>query len=181
MYYCDGTSWSGDLDEPVHVPGAHVSTIYFRGKRVMRACIDHMLTTRGLDSATHVVLSGHSAGGLATYLHADAVKSMLPPTVQWFGAAPDAGFFLDYHNVDGDYAFGRRMRAMWVLANASSSLNGKCVAERTDPLDCLFPQHFAQHIDSPLHVIQSQYDSAQMGFTLELPCSPPKVRALLLV
>ncbi len=41
--------------------------------------------------ADAVVLSGHSAGGLATYLHADYVRKQLPPALGFYAAVPDAG------------------------------------------------------------------------------------------
>ena len=78
IYYCDGHSFSGDVEQPVEVDGGQVSPIYFRGRRLLDANIAHLLDARGMGSASRVVLAGHSAGGLATYLHADCVRSMLP-------------------------------------------------------------------------------------------------------
>jgi hypothetical protein len=43
--------------------------IYFRGHRIVEA-IFNALFKRGLKEATEVILTGCSAGGLATYLHA---------------------------------------------------------------------------------------------------------------
>ena len=54
---------------------------YFRGKRVLDAVLDVLLTDHGLSQAEEVLLSGGSAGGLSTYLHADDVKTRLPSTV----------------------------------------------------------------------------------------------------
>lgn len=156
------------------VPGAKVDKIYFRGRRVMEANINDLLVHRGLDTATAVVLSGHSAGGLATYLHADGVRALLPPSLPSYRAMPDAGFFLDLPDVTGELYFGTGMRATWAVANATGHLNAQCVAGHTVATDCLFPQHFAPYIKTPLHVIQSQYDSAQLSMILRLPCSPPK-------
>jgi hypothetical protein len=48
-----------------------------------------------LQSATGVVISGGSAGGLATYLHVDEWREVFPHTVKVVGM-PDSGFFLDY-------------------------------------------------------------------------------------
>lgn len=62
------------------------------GKRIMDANFEDLLKTKGLAAATDVVLSGHSAGGLATYLHADYVRTLLPASVQNYRAVPDAGF-----------------------------------------------------------------------------------------
>eukprot|EP00039_Didymoeca_costata_P009164 m.121179 g.121179 ORF g.121179 m.121179 type:complete len:411 (+) comp14383_c0_seq3:61-1293(+) len=176
MYYCDGASFSGDLDSPVEVPGGRVSPIFFRGKRILDANIQDMLSTMGLSRATEVVLSGHSAGGLATYLHADYVQTLLPASVTKFHAIPDAGFFLDHVDVNGTNTFGRGMRALFQIANASHSLNKGCIARSNDMFDCVFPQNFADLIRSPMHPIQSLYDTYQLRSILYLPktCEPVK-------
>ena len=174
IYYCDGHSFSGDLEHAVAVPGGKVSPIYLRGRRVLHANIQDLLQRRGLADAKTVVLSGHSAGGLATFLHADYVAALLPKSVVSFSAAPDAGFFLDHPDVYGRPTFGRAMRASFRLANASSALYAQCKRSHADPFDCVFPQHFAQYIQTPLHVIQSQYDSWQLSNILRLTCDPPR-------
>lgn len=175
IYYCDGTSFSGDAVEPVVVPGGQVSPIYFRGKRVLDANLAHLNRTKGLGAADAVVLSGHSAGGLATYLHADHVRAQLPVSLAFYAAVPDAGFFLDHATTGGEYHFGAEMRITWALANGSSSYNPRCVAVHSGiPSDCIFPQNFAQYLRAPLHVTQSQYDSWQLANILKLGCDPPK-------
>lgn len=40
------------------------------------------------------------AGGLATYLHADYVQSVLEPSVEYHALA-DAGYFIDAENITG--------------------------------------------------------------------------------
>ena len=46
--------------------------------------------TKGLNKADEVILTGCSAGGLATYLHADYVASVIPKSAKYH-AIPDAG------------------------------------------------------------------------------------------
>lgn len=72
---CDGGSQTGDLADPVSVSG---STIYYRGHRILGAVQDAVLNTVGVASATDVIVSGCSAGGLSTFLHADSWAVQLP-------------------------------------------------------------------------------------------------------
>jgi hypothetical protein len=177
MYYCDGVSFSGDNSEPVEVPGGKVSPIFFRGKRLLDANLASLMQTKGLRAATHVVLSGHSAGGLATYLHADYVRAQLPSSLAFYAAVPDAGFFLDHavYGSSSDFHFGDGMRLTWGLANASHSWSAQCVAAHSSrPSDCIFPQNFARYIETRMHVTQSQYDAWQLPNILRLGCDPPK-------
>ena len=173
VFYCDGHSFAGDRSDPVDVPGAAVTPFYYRGRRILRATLRDLISRRGLDRSSTVVLSGHSAGGLATYLLADYVHSLLPATVTSFSAAPDAGFFLDHPDVHGRRAFGLMMRTAFSLANASGALNAACKAlHADDPFACVLPQYFAHAVQTRMHVIQSQYDSWQLGNILSLPCQP---------
>lgn len=65
-------------------------TIYFRGRRILETIFDELATTANLGAATEFILSGCSAGGLSTFLHADRVQSWLPAGVK-FGAVPESG------------------------------------------------------------------------------------------
>jgi hypothetical protein len=46
-----------------------------------------------LSLATKIILSGGSAGGIATYIWADYLKSLLPDSSVLY-AVPDSGIFL---------------------------------------------------------------------------------------
>ena len=76
--YGDGTSWTGNREEPLSYQGTNV---WFRGKRNLDALLHELNVTGGLlSNATDVIFTGTSAGGLAVYLHAAYVKSRLMPT-----------------------------------------------------------------------------------------------------
>ena len=62
VHYCDGASFTGDLDAPVMV---HGKPLYYRGRRIRDAAIQYLLSPAGggmLTSATDVAVSGTSAG-----------------------------------------------------------------------------------------------------------------------
>ncbi|OEL31152.1 Pectin acetylesterase 9 [Dichanthelium oligosanthes] len=88
LRYCDGGSFSGDS-----AYGNGSSVLYFRGQRIWDAIITDLLQ-KGLAKAKRVLLSGCSAGGLATFFHCDSLKERLggATTVKCLS---DAGFFLD--------------------------------------------------------------------------------------
>jgi hypothetical protein len=89
--YCDGGSWTGNISEPISAPpkaGAANVTIYYRGRRLLDALIDHLLEPeQGLASATDLLFGGCSAGGLTAYAHADYVASRMPRTVNTLAIA----------------------------------------------------------------------------------------------
>ena len=167
LYYCDGTSYSGNLSEPLVVNG---TTLHFRGFSILNAFIQHLQQHRNLNSASHVVLSGHSAGGLGTYMHTDHVRSLLPSNVV-YGAMPDAGFFLDAPNTKGEYVYTDKMRTIATISQSISD-DGCMAAHPSDGWRCIMAEFVFPYITSDLHIIQSSYDSFQLGNVLQLSCIP---------
>jgi hypothetical protein len=118
--YCDGSSATSARDDsPIPTPGG--SPIWLRGFDVLQAWLEELELLGGLlSNATDVVLTGTSAGGMATYIHSDFIRSkvgeratsssnhstppsarrcdphspsQLPPAASVV-AAPDAGYFM---------------------------------------------------------------------------------------
>ena len=149
MPYCDGNSFSGNRDDAVVVNG---KPLYFRGRRVMDAVLESLLPL-GLAQAETVLLTGCSAGGLATYLHTDYVHGWLQknvPTLKKFGAASISGFFLEHNTVEGKPVYPTEMQNIFALANSTHGLNAACVASfpADEQWKCNFAQHAYAHIRS---------------------------------
>ena len=159
--YHDGQSFTGNVSGAVMATfrGSPVP-LFFRGKLNFLAAIDYMVKHLGLGDATEVALTGNSAGGLATYYHADALAALLPRARVW--AAPDSGYF---YALDAGYPEWRAsLLAMAAMANSVGGLDASCVAAqvaaRLNPAECAFPEVFSAHISTPLFVMQSRYDPA---------------------
>jgi hypothetical protein len=164
LRYCDGASVSGDKATPTVVGS---TTLHFRGRAILDAEINSILNDRGMKDATDVVVSGCSAGGLATFLHcdhwADAIGTATSNKAK-VACMPDSGFFLDE---DRSPKYGSNMRNVYNFQESSAAgLNAACVAAHTetkDPEKCIFAQWSSQHIKTPTFPLQSQYDSWQTG------------------
>ena len=73
--YCDGWSFAGNVEEPQVATVTNHSTkvtsnvtVWLRGRAILDAVIADLLTTRGMQTATSVVVGGCSAGGMAVYV-----------------------------------------------------------------------------------------------------------------
>jgi O-palmitoleoyl-L-serine hydrolase len=159
--YCDGGSFGGNnMSETTTVYNGVEVPLYFRGFRNLNAIVDDLKASSGLGSATELILSGDSAGGLATYWHADWLSAQLPSTAVY--AAPDSGFFFS----DPASGPGWTDALTWVVSqgNSTDGLNQACVqAQRAageDPLQCAFPEVAAAHVSTPLFVMNSRFDPA---------------------
>merc|ERR1719277_2826044 len=179
MRYCDGASFSGNNDTVANYKGKN---LYWRGKRIREAIAKDLMENRGLKQATDLVVSGCSAGGLATFLHTDQWCDMLKaanPSAKCVGL-PDSGFFLDYQDpavtcspdsetynkerlgntINGDYHCG--LKWTYTIQNASAGVNQDCIAaHKGEEWKCMFAEHSAEHIRSPIFAMQSAYDSWQ--------------------
>ncbi|XP_075087513.1 pectin acetylesterase 8-like [Nicotiana tabacum] len=86
--YCDGASFTGDVQEVDPVTGLH-----FRGARVFLAIMEDLLY-KGMWKAENAILSGTSAGGLTAILHCDKFRSFFSPSAR-VKCISDAGFFVN--------------------------------------------------------------------------------------
>jgi len=186
LRYCDGGSFSGNLASPIIV---NDTKVFFRGHHILLAAQQELLNNQGMSKATDVVISGCSAGGLATYLHVDLWHSLFPSSTKVVGM-PDSGFFLDYEGVVESYPedlpyFGLRDQAhtyhdnmVWVFTNmnATAGLDADCIDAHTptgDQWKCIFAEHTAPFISTPTFALQSEYDAWQIGWVL-----PPNPSAM---
>jgi hypothetical protein len=189
ILYCDGGSWSGDLTEPLVVDDDDGTNLFVRGKRNMDAVFAALLNNEGMASASEVLLSGESAGALASILHADYVKTLLPDTVTKYGVMPISGFFLNHVDETGVLTYGSEMRSVFEYQNSSSGVNAACLASKTmaatemtatsetapvagqqqqqeeeqDVSDCIFANETLLHTGSPVFLLNSNLDSWQLG------------------
>eukprot|EP00158_Paraphelidium_tribonemae_P000167 Partr_v1_DN18920_c0_g1_i1_m61079 putative pectinacetylesterase len=158
LQYCDGGSFTGNNATPATgtYNGAEVP-LFYRGAANLAAVLGDLKAHRGLDAASHVVVSGDSAGGLASYYHVDAIAAAVPSAL--VVGAPDSGYF--YY--DPSYpAWGAELRWVMSQGNGTGGLNAACVAARVaaggHPADCAFPDVGAAYVQAPLFIINSRFD-----------------------
>lgn len=169
--YCDGGSFSGALEHPLHVGN---DTIYLRGRRVLEAVIRDVVPRT--TSAAEVVIKGCSAGGQAAFIHANFLAEQFSH-VPRVSVMPGAGFFLDIPSFRGPNTVRPYFWLWYSLHNISGSLPVGCLASPPEPAAhylCMFPQYILPHIDPriPLFVSQSLADLVQQDFVMQLGCDP---------
>lgn len=145
--------------------------LWFRGRAIIDAVLyaveaNIMKSPNLLRNARHVVETGCSAGGLATYLHADYIYERVPHTGAYF-SAPISGFFVDYPSVSGPHVYGDEIRSIYGISNASTNADCQAFYRRTnDDWKCNMAQYVYDFVRAPLFVLNSHYDSWQTGCIL---------------
>lgn len=96
LAYCSSDSHAGNRSAGA-VAGAGTTRWHFRGKEIVAAVVDTLATTYGLADARAFVLTGGSAGGMATINNADFLADLVRRTAPRaaFVAMPDSGYFMD--------------------------------------------------------------------------------------
>ena len=165
--YCDGSSFASDVAVPVVVNAT--TTVFFRGRRILDAVLETLVSDHGLAAAPRVLLKGCSAGGMAVFLHADRIGAWLRarnPAVN-YAAFPGAGTILYMRNYNGGYTLDPQLEWMWTAGNMSGSGNQACVAAASaSPHMCFYPQVNLPFTKTPLFVSNSLADLAQVRLRL---------------
>ena len=197
MPYGDGASFSGYRAEPWPVPGTNTTenpegeTLTFRGIKNIDATVAWALKN-GLKDATEFVLTGGSAGGLSTFLHADRVGAKVEaaaPACKKIRAAPVVGYFLDHDNFAHDSAsavpntpswnhanYTKWMRYIYKMQNMTFGEDGgltKACEEKHpgEPGLCFMSPHMQDVIKTPFFMCDfTQFCLAFPCFCLTLPC-----------
>jgi hypothetical protein len=164
FYYCDGGSFSGNN---ATVTMYKSTKLHFKGFRNLLSYKKDLDFNHGFRKATDVVISGCSAGGLATYLHLDWWRQNIISRTKVIGL-PDSGFFLDYDTPACEY--GQKMRWVFNQMNSTEGVNQKCISgNKGHAENCIFAEHTAPHIVTSYFPMQSVYDSWQLGNILGKP------------
>ena len=168
--YCDGASFSGNLDNPITIKD---KKIYFRGHRILDAVLNSLREKEHLDQAEAIILTGCSAGGLSTYLHLDYVQSMFP-NIKVHGMA-DAGYFIDAANIHGEMYIRGQYQHVFEMQNCSGGVNSECIhsKEESERWQCFMAQYTYPYIKTPIFVLNSEYDTWQLESILQIGCRPP--------
>lgn len=175
--YCDGASYASDVDKPIAVGAAN---IYYRGAANLAGVYDELAASHGLRGAATVLVSGCSAGGLAVYLHVDALAEKvraIAPAARVLGA-PGAGFFL--FEAAPFAGSGYLADIQWVVSagNVTAHVNARCLAAfSSTPWRCFIAPDTLPFIETPLFISNSLSDAWQAGAVMGLGCSPTHVGA----
>ncbi|KAL7150576.1 hypothetical protein ABFS83_05G122400 [Erythranthe nasuta] len=163
--YCDGASFTGDIEavDPA-------TNLYYRGARVFVAVMEDLLD-KGMKNAKNVILTGCSAGGLASMLHCDRFKDLLPMGTN-VKCMADAGFFLNVKDVSGNRRFEDFINDVVETHGSAKNLPLSCTSKMKPGL-CFFPQQVVQEIQTPLFIVNAAYDAWQIKNVLAPAIADP--------
>ncbi|CAH8251701.1 unnamed protein product [Arabidopsis lyrata] len=161
--YCDGASFGGDSENKA-------AQLQFRGKRIFLAVMEDLMA-QGMRQAKQALLNGCSAGGLSAILRCDDFSNLFPPTTK-VKCMSDAGFFLDAVDVSGGHSLRRMYSGVVNTQGLQNTLPPTCTSH-IKPTLCFFPQYIINQVKTPLFILNSGFDSWQIGNSLAPPSADP--------
>ncbi|CAL9086397.1 unnamed protein product [Musa textilis] len=164
--YCDGSSFTGDVERVDPATNLH-----YRGARVWLAIMEDLLA-KGMNKAENALLSGCSAGGLASILHCDKFRSLLPASAK-VKCFSDAGYFIDGKDISGTTTVRSLYNDVVNLHGSGKNLPSSCTS-RLSPSMCFFPQNVVPTMSTPLFILNAAYDAWQIKNTLAPSSADPR-------
>jgi O-palmitoleoyl-L-serine hydrolase len=169
LKYCDGTGHQGYRKEPISYKG---TPLHFRGHNVTTAQLNSIQLSHQLFSkATEIVVTGQSAGGLATFLWTNYIAARAPTAKVW--SLPDSGIFLDSMDyASKQHSYRALFQNFMKISNEEvDPPTAECVAANpTEKWKCMFAEYISDHIKVPLFAIESMYDSWSLHYILGIAC-----------
>ncbi|KAH9616919.1 hypothetical protein KSS87_001979 [Heliosperma pusillum] len=120
--YCDGASFAGEGQD-------EANQMYFRGQRIWSVAMEELMEN-GMRTADQALLSGCSAGGLASILHCDEFAALFSGQTK-VKCLSDAGLFLDAMDVSGGHTLRNFFNGVVTYLGVEKNLPPSC----TDHLD----------------------------------------------
>ncbi|XP_022889341.1 pectin acetylesterase 8-like [Olea europaea var. sylvestris] len=157
--YCDGSSFAGNV-EAVNP----ATNLYYRGARIFKVVMEDLLE-KGMKYASNAILTGCSAGGLATILNCDRFRALVP-SANRVKCISDSGYFIHAKDVPGVKRREKRFAGVVRLHELSNFLPSSCTSKRNPSL-CLFPEYLVKDMETPLFLLNSLYDSWQITYNLK--------------
>ncbi|KAK4747960.1 hypothetical protein SAY87_014546 [Trapa incisa] len=164
--YCDGSSYTGDVEavDPK-------TNLHYRGARIFQAIIDNFLS-KGMNNAENAILAGCSAGGLATILHCDRFRQLVPAKTK-VKCFADAGYFINAKTVSGTPYIEEFYSQLVETHESAKNLPTSCTSKMKPGL-CFFPENVIPGLKTPIFILNAAYDSWQIKNILAPGIGDPK-------
>ena len=172
--YCSQDLWTGRR----RAASAVTFSVFFAGRHILEAVLDHLDRTAGLATADEVILTGESAGGIGVWPNLDWLAERYPRAR--VTGAPIAGFYFSAspytgprHTESGLVDFREEAWpshvALW-----NSTADASCEAAGRAPWQCILANETYPYIESRVFVTQSQTDKVVLLYHDWVPDQDPQ-------
>lgn len=157
LRYCDGRGFIGYNKDPLVYEN---NLLYFRGLNNTLGTLNYAINKLNLLEADNLVLSGMSAGGLASLLYSNYFRKLLPESIK-IRTIFDSGFFLDHPNKINGYNISKIWKNLITDTKPEFAdfLDSYCNYKNDELYKCFLPEYFIKNLNVPYFIIYSLYDT----------------------
>jgi len=156
---CSSDAWMGDIGK-----NQSVGQVHWRGARIVRATLRHLVVDRGLAEAELLVFGGASAGARGAMVHLDTLKKfgLVPLKLPVLGLL-DSPYYIEmpsFQNLTtakNNYNLQTQLVAKNMHNEAILRGGGAC--NLAEAWKCGFGQYRVPLLKTPFLLIDSQYDA----------------------
>ncbi|KAH9607501.1 hypothetical protein KSS87_017433, partial [Heliosperma pusillum] len=134
---------------------------FYNWNRVQVRYCDGSSYMGDVEAVDPAVLGGCSAGGLGAILQCDNFRALIPSGAK-VKCLSDAGFFINTEAISGTRPLQEIYAGVVTTHGSAKNLPEACTSKFSPEL-CMFPHYAARDIQTPLFVLNSAYDSWQIG------------------
>jgi len=171
--YCDGSGHQGHITNPVQVRN---ETLYFRGHLNTLEGFMHVFDKIKIEEMDTLVLTGCSAGGLATFYWTQYLADYIHlrnKNVKIYGI-PDSGFFVNHLNLktrDNDFIL--KQKILYEEVNKEIlPISTECLKDNPENMhNCLMAENLFKYIKVPFLMVQPGYDAWQLQNIFSQDCA----------
>jgi len=154
LNYCDGRGFLGFNNDEI---SDGKDLFYFRGFNNTIGAINYLSHKMNFKTANKVIISGASAGGVASLTYSNFIADYLPNSD--VRTISDSGFILDYENkINPYYNFSVVWKDLIKDTKPNFEPLLKTYCNEKDEWKCFLPEYFYKNIRVPVFLIHSQYD-----------------------
>jgi len=167
--YCDGSSFTSFRDKPLATNKKTRPFLHMRGRANLAAALASLQRDHGMTQVDDIIVTGGSAGALTVFLHIDAIAGVVKPK-HAFGL-PDGGAFRPTEKGCCKW------QDIVELHNSLAGLPSGCTSEQPSDLawKCFTVPTLQPFVQTPLFVLQSQFDHFQLRAMAGISCAKSQV------
>ena len=133
----------------------------FAGSIIFKRIIQDLISTKSLDQAKSILLTGASSGTQGVFQHLDWLSTRLPQvTVK---GVVDAGFAIEKPAYQGNVLSITSQMKQYKILHKSYIEPDCAAANASSTYRCLLPEVVMPHITSPIMIKDSQYDNVVLS------------------
>ncbi len=173
--YCDGALYIATKEDPVIYNN---KTMFIRGEDNVKSVLEYLQKETSFTKAENVLVSGSSAGGIASGIWSQTIKKMLSNETK-YKVIVDSGFFQEYNTTLVSKLNGKEVNIIVELLERlvqqfklpkSKTMLSYCKNERFR--DCLILNYWVNEInlDYEILLLTSYYDSWSLSRIVNTKC-----------